>query len=99
MPTLGEFIVRARRYGYTKHTIRIQELGAHLVYLRRGAAVSPKLVELPPIREGDRLTRAMVERLCRLTGIPTEDSSYSSAISAKPAQRVDQPHLLDRPRA
>jgi hypothetical protein len=93
MPTLGEFIVRARRYGYTKHTIRIQELGAHLVYLRRGAAVSPKLVELPPIREGDRLTRAMVAELRRT------DSSYSSAISAKPAQRVDQPHLLDRPRA
>ena len=73
MPTLGEFIIRARRYGYTKHTIRIQELGARLVYLRRGAGVSPRLVELPPIREGDRLTRAMVERLCRLTGIPTED--------------------------
>lgn len=73
MPTLGEFIVRARRYGYTKHTIRIPELGARLVYLRRRAGVSPKLVELPPIREGDRLTRSMVERLCRLTGILEED--------------------------
>ena len=73
MPTLGEFIIRARRYGYTKHTIRIQEFGARLVYLRRGADVSSRLVELPPIREGDRLARAMVERLCRLTDIPTED--------------------------
>ena len=73
MPTLGEFIVRARGYGHTKHTIRIQELGARLVYLRRGTGVSPNLVELPSIREGDRLTRAMVERLCRLTGIPSED--------------------------
>jgi hypothetical protein len=42
-------------------------------YLRRGAGVSPKLVDLPPMREGDRLTRAMVERLCHLTGIPKED--------------------------
>ena len=73
MPTLGEFIARARVYGYTKHTIRIRELGARIVYLRRGASVSPKLVDLPPMREGDRLTRAMVERLCQLTGIPTED--------------------------
>ena len=93
MPTLGEFIVRARRYGYTKHTIRIQELGAHLVYLRRGAAVSPKLVELPPIREGDRLTKAMVAELRRT------DSSYSSAISANRHSALNQPHLLDRPRA
>lgn len=73
MPTLGEFIARARRYGYTKHTIRIRELAARIVYLRRGAGISAKLVDLPPMREGDRLTRAMVEHLCQLTDIPIED--------------------------
>ena len=36
MPTLGEFIARAKLYGYTKQTIRIPELRAKLVYLRRG---------------------------------------------------------------
>jgi len=73
MPTLGEFIARARAYGYTKHTIRIPELGARIVYLRRGAGASPKLVDLPLIRESDRLTRAAVESLCQRAGIPKED--------------------------
>ena len=73
MPTLGEFIVRARSYGYTKHTIRIREVRARIVYLRRGAGASVKLVDLPPIREGDRLTRAAVESLCERAEIPKED--------------------------
>jgi hypothetical protein len=30
-------------------------------------------MDLPPMREGDRLTKAMVERLCQLPGIPSED--------------------------
>jgi hypothetical protein len=57
MPTLGEFIARARHYGYTKHTIRISELGARLVYLRRVRGAALELVDLPPMRETDRLTR------------------------------------------
>jgi len=73
MPTLGEFIVRARAYGYTKHIIRIPELRARLVYLRRDNGESAQLVDLPSIRESDRLTRAAVESLCRTTGIPSED--------------------------
>ena len=73
MPTLGEFIARARGYGYTRHTIRIRELRARIVYLRRGAGASLKLVDLPPMREGDRLTRTVVERLCQRAGIPKED--------------------------
>jgi hypothetical protein len=36
MPTLGEFIARARVYGYTRQVIRIRELRARLTYLRRG---------------------------------------------------------------
>jgi hypothetical protein len=73
MPTLGEFIARARAYGYTKHTIRIQELGARIVYVRRGQGASLKLVDLPPIRESDRLTRAATESLCQRANIPKED--------------------------
>ena len=73
MPTLGEFIVRARAYGYTKHIIRIPELRARLVYLRRDKGETAQLVDLPSIRESDRLTRAAVESLCRTTGIPSED--------------------------
>ena len=73
MPTLGDFIVRARAYGYTKQTIQIRELRARLIYLRRGEGKLAKLVDLPPVREGDRLTRAAVESLCQRAGIPSED--------------------------
>ena len=51
MPTLGEFITRAQAYGYTKHVIRIRELRARIIYLRRGTGALVRLVDLPPIRE------------------------------------------------
>jgi hypothetical protein len=73
MPTLGEFIAHAQAYGYTKQIIRIRELHARIVYLRRGTGEHAELVDLPPIREGDRLTRVAVESLCERAGIPTED--------------------------
>jgi hypothetical protein len=73
MPTLGEFIARARHYGYTKHTIRVPELSSRLIYLRRGHGVTLQLVDLPPMRENDRLTRAAVEDLCGRSRIPKED--------------------------
>jgi hypothetical protein len=73
MPTLGEFIVRARHYGDTKHTIRIPELGARLVYLRRVRGAALELVDLPPMRESDRLTREAIEDLCQRSRIPAED--------------------------
>jgi hypothetical protein len=76
MPTLGEFIARARHYGYTKHTIRIPELGARLVYLRRGRGVNSQLVDLPPLPENDRLTREATEDLCRRSRIPREDWNF-----------------------
>ena len=60
-------------YGYTKHTIRIPELGARLVYLRRGSGATAQLVDLPAMREGDRLTREAVEDLCQRSRIPKED--------------------------
>jgi len=63
MPTLGEFIARAKHYGYTRHTIRIPALGARIVYLRRGEGDTVKLVDLP----------AVVLSLCETTGIRAED--------------------------
>jgi hypothetical protein len=73
MPTLGEFIARARPYGYTKHTIRIPELGMRLVYLRRVRGAALELVDLPLMRESDRLTRDAIEDLCLRARIPAED--------------------------
>ena len=73
MPTLGEFITRARAYGYSKQVIRVRELRARIVYLRRGAGDAARLVDLPPIRETDRLSRATLESLCERAEIPTED--------------------------
>ena len=73
MPTLGEFIARARAYGYTKQTIRIPELRARITCLRRGAGPAAELVDLPSVHESDRLTRAVVESLCQRAGIPRED--------------------------
>ena len=73
MPTLGEFITRARAYGYSKQVIRVRELRARIVYLRRGSGDATRLVDLPPIRETDRLTRAALESLCERAEIPTED--------------------------
>lgn len=77
MPTLGEFIARARADGYTKHVIRLPELRAKIVYLRRGHGDAAKLVDLPPIRDSERLSRAAVESLCARTGIPLEDFGLS----------------------
>jgi hypothetical protein len=73
MPTLGEFIARARNYGYRKRSIRIPELGVRIVYLRRGSPTSPKLVELPAMRESDRLARLVLEDLCERSGVLLED--------------------------
>ena len=73
MPTLGEFITQAKRYGYTKHTIRVPERRARLVYLRRGKGDRPNLVELPSIHEDVRLGREVVLSLCAMADIPPED--------------------------
>jgi len=77
MPTLGEFIARANHYGYTRHTIHIPELGAKLVYLRRGKGDSAKLVELPFGPQHARLAREVVLSLCATAGIPAEDFGLS----------------------
>jgi hypothetical protein len=72
-PTLGEFITRARAYGYTKDVIRLPELRTRIIYLRRGRGSAAKLIDLPPLRESDRLTRAATESLCERAEIPRED--------------------------
>lgn len=72
-PTLGEFITRARAYGYTKHVIRLPELRARIVYLRRMEGGAAKLIDLPAMRESDRLTKAAIESLCERAEIPGED--------------------------
>lgn len=73
MPTLGEFIARAKLYGYTKQTIRVPELRGKLVYLRRGKGETAKLVELPSVAESLHLEREVVLSLCATAGIPLED--------------------------
>ena len=73
MPTLGEFIARARAYGYTKHVIRLPELRARIVYLRRVEGGAAKLIDLPVMRESERLTKATIESLCERAKIPRED--------------------------
>lgn len=73
MPTLGEFVAHARTYGYTRHAIRVPELRARIVYLRRQRGTTVKLVDLPPIPEHERLARAAVESLCDRAEIPRED--------------------------
>ena len=65
--------MRARVYGYTKHVIRIPALRARILYLRREMGDALTLLDLPSIRENDRLTRAVVESLCERAGIPRED--------------------------
>ena len=75
MPTLGEFIERARRspYHFTKGAMRDPDLG-RIVFLRReqhGSSV--ELIDLPPGPETQRLTRNTLESLCRKTGILPED--------------------------
>jgi len=72
MPTLGEFIERAKLFGFAKRTISVPGLG-RIRYLKRDDKPEPKIVDLPPIHEGQRLSRDAVETLCENTGIPRED--------------------------
>src|SRR5262249_47413573 len=52
---------------------RIPELGMRLVYLRRLRGATLELVDLPPMRESDRLARDAIADLCRRARIPAED--------------------------
>ena len=64
MPTLGEFIAHAKRYGFSKRRIRVVE------YLWRDFE---HFVGLPDVPGRHRLERGTVLALCRRLGIPPED--------------------------
>ena len=72
MPTLGEFIARAKRYGLSKRRIRVvgPRGTASLSYLWRDL---DHFVGLPDIPEDHRLECGTVLALCRRLGIPAED--------------------------
>jgi hypothetical protein len=73
MPTLGEFIALARKYGCRRRVL-VVDMGPseqlRLAYLWRDA---DRFVELPDLRHNDRLTRAVVALLCAQLEIPPED--------------------------
>ena len=73
MPTLGEFIAHAKKYGLRRRLITVESarLGRNrLIYLWRDV---DQFAELPNLRQSDRLTRDVVATLCRQLGIPGED--------------------------
>lgn len=73
MPTLGEFVDHAKQYGFTRRRITVESarLGrGRMAYLWRDA---DHFAELPDLRQSDRLTRDVVETLCRQLAIPRED--------------------------
>jgi hypothetical protein len=73
MPTLGEFVAHCKPYGFTRRLVTFEssQLGrVTMIYLWRDA---DHFAELPDLRPSDRLTRDVVETLCRQLGIPGED--------------------------
>ena len=73
MPTLGEFVAQAKQYGFTRRFVTFESarLGrVTMIYLWRDAG---HFAELPGLRQNERLTRDVVETLCRQLGIPGED--------------------------
>ena len=75
MPTLGEFISRSRKYGFTLRRVGFDIHGprgvTRLDYLGRDdpRAYAP----LPDYPHDQRLTRNEVRSLCSQLGIPLED--------------------------
>jgi hypothetical protein len=61
MPTLGEFVDHSKQYGFTRRLVTFESRDAD------------HFAELPDLRQSDRLTRDVVETLCRQLGIPPED--------------------------
>lgn len=75
MPTLGEFIERARRYGFTLRRVGIDIHGprgrTRIDYLWRVTPLA--FASLPDYPHERRLTRNRVRSLCTQLGIPAED--------------------------
>ena len=73
MPTLGEFVAHSKQYGFTRRLVTFESsrLGrVTMIYLWRDI---DHFAELPALRPSDRLTRDVLETLCRQLGIPAED--------------------------
>ena len=83
MPTLGEFISRARKYGFTLRKVGFDIHGPRGVtridYLGRDdpSAYAP----LPDYPHDQRLTRNEVRSLCSQLGIDSRITRHQSAIS------------------
>ena len=76
MPTLGEFIDRASKYGYVlRHVAGVVDIATDqpeiMEYLWRER--DRIVLELPKMPKRSRLTRAEVESLCKRCGIPLDD--------------------------
>jgi hypothetical protein len=75
MPTLGEFIERAKRFGVRrKHTPKIADgpRGAVRFYYLQRRAGEPFVV-LDDMPDNARLTPNQVRSYCRVLGLPPED--------------------------
>src|SRR2546426_12564882 len=94
MPTLGEFIARGRAYGYTKQVIRIRELHARIISLRRGVGELAELVDLPPIRESDRLTRTAPIPVAALLPSPGRSSAFGDSLRSGPGSYPEGPQAV-----
>lgn len=72
MPTLGEFIAHAKRYGFSKRRVRVvgPRGTTSLSYLWRDF---DHFAGLPDVSENQRLEPGTVLALCRRLGIPAED--------------------------
>ena len=79
MPTLEEFIAALDTTAIRNTPIRIPELGARLMYPRRVRGTAVELVDLPPMRGSDGLTRRAIEDLCRRAVYSPKTSGCSSS--------------------
>ena len=78
MPTLGEFIAQAAKYGFSKRQITLEgpQGTSRIRYLWRD---DRRFAPLPDLRDSDRLTRITVESLCAQLGIPRDDFPLEEA--------------------
>ena len=83
MPTLGEFIQDARRYGFTSRRVGIDIHGPRGVtrvdYLWRDRPQA--FAPLPDYPHDHRLTEDEVRSLCSQLSIPAEDFGFSEETS------------------
>jgi hypothetical protein len=77
MPTLGEFIWRARGYGFTRRRVGFDLHGprgvTHIEYLWREKPPPPAYAPLPDDPHETRLDEDQVRSLCAQLRIPPED--------------------------